>query len=310
MATTLFAQAYAPYLALGVGDLGGRAAAAGCLDGFGEKLLWAACDTQSSRLLATGLERKVRLEVPRALRPDFVAAALKRHDPQFQRLVRKKELLVLFGSIEEPILLPLCAALGQQLGTGGRGVCAIGLEPLLAEESPAVAAPAGVDLFMRLSAARRAARLGPDASAARMARLGEETLSVAVEALLGALVGCDSAPGFTFDELREFLRGGAIRSLVGAAHGPAGVLSAFEEALNDSLPDPGFGTALALSAGREFSVNEVRSIRARLAEVRGAAAPVLLGFGTDPALGEEARCLLMCRPVSSRNVIPLSRCPV
>ncbi len=307
MAMTLFAQAYAPYLALGVGDLGGRASAAGCLDGFGDKLPWAACDTQSSRLLATGLEHKVHLEVPRALRSEFLGVALKRHDQQLQRLLNQKDLVVLFGSLEESLLLPLCDALGQHLRVGGRGVCAIGLEPLLGEEAPPIAPPGGVELFLHLSATRGAGRLGSDASAARVSRFGEETLSFAVEALLGALVGCDSAPGFTFDELREFLRGGTIRSFVGAAQGRSAVLAAFEQALSDSSPGLGHGTAVAFSAGREFSPNEVRTIRARLAEVRGAAAPVLLGFGTDHALGEEVRCLLMCRPISSRNVIQMIR---
>jgi hypothetical protein len=305
--TTLFAQAYAPYLALGIGDLGGRAAAAGCLEGFGEKLPWAACDTQSSRLLATGLERKLCLDLPRALRPEFIGSALKRHEQQIHRLLRKKDLVVLFGALEEPALIPLCTALSQHMRSDTRSVCAIGLEPLLPGTDVPAGHPGEADLFLHVSATSQVAGLGPGISAARLSRLGEETLSFAVEALLAALVGCDSAPGFTFDALHEFLRGGSIGSFVGAAEGREAVLAAFEQALAVCSPEHHHGAAVAMVAGREFSLNEVRTIRTRLTETFGATMPVLYGFGTDPSLGEDARCLLMCRPPSSRNVVHLTR---
>jgi hypothetical protein len=305
VATTLFAQAYAPYLALGVGDLGGRAAAAGCLEGFGEKLPWAACDTQSSRLLATGLEHKVHLDLPRAFRPEFIGPALKRQDHQIQRLLRKKDLVILFGALDEPALLPLCAALSQHLRRDMLGVCALGLESLQPDTPAQITPLSGVDLFLRISAASQVANLGTGISATRLSRVGEETLSFAVEALLGALVGCDSAPGFTFDELREFLRGGTIHSFVGAAQGREAVLASFEQALAVCPSEQAHGTAVAMASGREFSLSEVRTIRTRLAETAGAPYPSLLGFGTDPSLGDDVRCLLMCRPAASRNVVSL-----
>lgn len=307
MATTLFAQAYAPYLALGVGDLGGRAAAAGCLEGFGENVPWAACDTQSPRLLATGLEHKVCLDLPRVLRPEFIVPALKRHDQQVQRLLRKKDIVVLFGALEEPALLPLLSALGQHMRCETRSVCAIGLEPLLPGASVHSAPLSGVDLFLRVSAASQVLGMGTGISARRLSRMGEETLSFAVEALLAALVGCDSAPQFTFDELRDILRGGAINSFVGAAQGREAVLTALEQVLAVCDPEKSSGTAVAIASGREFSLNEVRTIRARVGETFGSDSASLFGFGVDASLGDDVRCLLMCRPPSSRNVVPLTR---
>ena len=305
MATTLFGQAYAPYLALGVGELGGRASAAGCLDGFGEKIPWAACDTHSGRLLATGLERKLRLDLPRAFRPEFVKRSLDAQAEPLRRLLKKKELVILFGALDEPALLPLCAGLGTQLKRESRRVCTIGLEPTLSANSESIDPPKGSDLFLRVSIAGGENALSSDVPATRLARLGEETLSYAVEALMAALVGCDSAPDFSFGELHEFLRGGAISSVVGTAQGRDAVMEAFEQAWSAGRVSEATGVALALVAGREFSWAEVRNIRSTLLEAFGDETSSLIGFGTDPAVGDEARCLVMCRPASSRNVVQL-----
>lgn len=306
MATTLFGQAYASFLALGVGGLGGRAAAAGCLDGFGERMPWAACDTQAARLLATGLERKLRLDLPRAFRPEFVERSLEAQGEPLRRLLRKKELVILFGALDEPDTLPLCAALGGHLRREKRRVCTIGLEPFPGKAGVTPERLDGSELFLRLSSAAREVDLEPGTPAARFARLGEEALSSAVEALLAVWVGCESAPGFSFDELREFLRGASVPSAVGASQGREAAVEAVERALSCGRQAEGGGVAIAIAAGREFSWAEVQGIRSRLEKAFGAGTALLLGFGTDPALANDARCLLMCRPVASPNVVPLN----
>jgi len=285
--------------------VGGRAAAAGCLDGFGERVPWAACDTQAARLLATGLERKLHLDVPRTFRPEFIGRSLEAQREPLARLLRKKELVVLFGALDEPVTLPLCAALGGHMRTEKHRVCTIGLEPLLPSTRSERGGLNGSDLFLRVAAAFRTEAFRSDTTAARFARLGEETLSFAVQALLAALVGCESAPGFSFDELREFLRGGVIPSTVAASQGPEAVLAAFEQVMSVGCAKENCGAAVAMAAGREFSWSEVRTIRSRMAETFDSEMPSPVGFGTDPALGDDVRCLLMCRPRASRNVVPL-----
>lgn len=306
VATTLFAQAYAPYLALGIGALGGRAAVAGCLDGFGESVPWAACDTQTSRLLATGLERKLLLERPRSVQPEILERAVVAQADALRRLLRKKELILLFGALEESLTAPIMHALSTRLHQEGRDVCAIGLEPMVGS-SVVPDRFTGPELMLRLSPAVQMNTWHPEAPASQISRIGEESLSFAVEALLAALVGCDSAPGFSFEELRTFLLSGPAAAVVSAAEGREAIRVAFEQTLNCAPWTNGCGVALAVASGKEYSVTEVQGIRSRLAERYGAHSAFLIGFGTDPALGEDARCLLMQRPQPSKNVIYLNR---
>jgi cell division GTPase FtsZ len=320
MAGTLFSQPYAPFLALGVGELGGRAAAAGALEGFGEKAPWSACDSQASRLLSTGLERKLLIELPDQARPDVANELVAAKKADLRALASRRTVALLFGALggtSSALLLPaLSAALREQ----GLFVCVIGVEPFELEGAARSAAasrcaallPGAADLFLQMPSAPLLAPLGPTASLSQAYRAAESALSGAVEALLGAFVGTSAAPAFTASRLSNALRGtGAASAAIGFGSGLDAPRAALEAALAEHWQAAGMGTgegglATALVAGREIALAEAQLITKRLQEGRPAGAAALLGLGLDSSLGDEARCLILRRAGPSRNVISLN----
>jgi len=323
MSSTLFSQPYAPFLALGVGELGGRAAAAGALEGFGEKAPWAACDSQAPRLLSTGLERKLLVELPDQARPDVAEELVAAKKAELRALASRRTVVILFGALggtSSALLLPaLSAALREQR----LFVCVIGVEPFELEGAARTSAAsqaaallaARADLLVRMPSAPLLAPLGKAASLSQAYRAAENALLGAVEALLGAFVGTSAAPAFTPPRLLNALRGtGAASAAVGFGSGVDALRAALEAALGEHWQAAGMDTtegslAAALVAGREIALAEAQLIAKRLHEGRPAGAASLLGLGLDGSLGDEARCLILHRAGPSRNVISISGTP-
>jgi len=333
MASTLFSQPYAPFLALGVGGLGGRAAAAGALEGFGEKAPWAACDSQAPRLLSTGLERKLLVELPDQARFDVAEEFVAAKKAELRALASRRTVAILFGALGEPSAALLLSALSAALREQGLFACAIGVEPFELEGDARAAAAdqaaaqltQSADLLLRMPSAPLLAPLGAAASLSQAYRAAESALSGAVEALLGAFVGTSAAPAFTPPRLLNALRGtGAASAAVGFGTGVDAPRAALEAALGkrwhgrmgtDTILDghngvcphfPEGGLAAALVAGREIALAEAQLIAKRLHEGRPAGAASLLGLGLDGSLADEARCLILHRAGPSRNVISLN----
>lgn len=318
MSPTLFTQTYASYLALGVGELGGRAAAAGCLEGFGERLPWAACDCQPARLLATGLERKLLIELPEQARPEVAAQLVAAHKEELAALAERRVAAVLLGVLGEPGAELLLPALSAALREAGLFVCVIALEPLAPEAAPPSPYTAQVsaslaraaDLFLPLSSGAILATLGSGASLVSVYQAAEAVLAGAAQSLLAALAAHDYPVSFTTRALARTLRGaGHAFGAVGLGHGGDAPRVALEDALDARWWPQGLyagraSVALALVAAREISVGEAAAVAERIKRDREPSAPTLIGLGHEGSLGEEARCLLMLRPAHSRKVLP------
>jgi hypothetical protein len=326
MTSTLFSQPYASFLALGVGGLGGRAAVAASLDGFGETAPWAACDSQAPRLLSTGLERKLLIELPDPPRADVATDLVAKKRNELRALAEGRTRAILFGALGEPATRALLQALASALREEDVFTCIVGLEALELEGSAPANAPGlddrlarSADLFLRLPSAPLLAPLGEGVLLSQAYREAERALTAAVEALLGAFVGTSAAPAFTPTRLLNALRGvGAASASVGTGSGKNAPCEALEAALGKpwqeaepwlraGAPETATGgLAAALAAGREIALAEAQAITKRLQELAPPGVPPLLGIGLDASLGDEARCLIIHSRGRSRNVVSLA----
>lgn len=284
--TTLFTQAYAPFLALGVGKLGAAAAARGWQENLADGIPWAGCDTQAARLIATGIERKLLLEGaggPQALLAERAAA--------LEALSLKRTVAVLFGDGTDPEAAGLLAELARLLRERHLHVCLIATAPPQgASGDPLAEAEGHAELAVRLNAG---------------AEEGSRELLVAVHALLGAFAG-----GLSFDETKSALAGaGPVRAFAGLGRGA----QAPDDALVQALAQAGTNAqslharvAVMLTAGREMNLDEYRLLRGRFESGPASPAGVLLGVGCDTALDEEAHALVLCRAPHSANVVRLT----
>lgn len=312
---TLFAFPYAPCLAVGIGERGGRAAAAGRLDGFGEGMVWAACDAQPARLLSTGLERKLLLEIPAsATSADLRPTLNERHAEELDQWAAHHEVAVLLGAYGEPAAA-LMAPLAEALRARGVFVWSLGL-PALPFEDAAYAIRAeqteadllsAADVSIALDPQSVLAPLGPNPRLAQAYAAAEAALLGAAQALLGAWVGGVDGPAPAASDWRDILRGrGPVRARWGSASGPDAPAEACDAALEGSLEqDSGDTRAALLVCGRELTLGEVALLGSRLGG-EGAAGPVRLALGFETTLASEARCLILARAALSQNVVSLA----
>ena len=320
-AASLFTQAYAPYLVLGVGRSGGRAAATACLEGLCDEVPWAACDTHPARLLATGLRRKLLIPLSEKHPVQAASSQLHARKEELLALAEHCQVAVLMGALGEPAVDALLPALVHALREAGIVTYVVGAEPLAFEgpsrgcaaEAVVAAAAHAADGFFWLPARGLAANLNDASSTARASQSLESALASAAQTLLAAFVGTNHEPGWSTGRLRSALRGGGrIHAALGTACGPGAAYGAVEAAcascwLPGKRETDSYRMAVALCAGDEISIAEVAAIKARLEETRLSPAPALLGLGVDASLGDEARCLVLLLPATGGNVVPITQ---
>lgn len=280
--TTLFTQAYAPYLALGVGKLGSGAAALGWQENLADGIPWAGCDTQAARLISTGIERKLLLEGAGSLR-ELLAERMH----ALETLSQNRTVAVLHGDGDDPETAGLLAELARLLRERHMRVCIIAATQGCASDALAVAEDCA-ELAMRLHSQQDARDL-----------LG------AVHALLGAF-----SAGLSFDEAKASLTGsGPVRAFFGQGQGPHAPADALSLALSLAGAQAHANAArvaVMLTAGREMNLEEYRLLRSRFERDQESPSGVLIGVGCDPALDDEAHALVLCRAPHSANVVRLS----
>lgn len=303
--TTLFTQAFAPYLALGIGELGGAAAALGRQEGLADGLAWAACDFVPARLIATGLRRKLLVERTPPVIPEASQSYWTGRKDELRALAAKRTVAVLFGDLSDPATAALAPGLARSLRTQGLHVCMIGMMEASREANDvSESIEDAAELVFHLSDNSVTCQPAPAFGAMRETGISERVLLRAVHAHLGACAG-----GIAFDELKSALRGaGPIHAAVGSSEGTDAPFESLEHALRaahakwNGLPADA-RIAVALTSGREMTLAEYRRLRECLSAASLAGGSALLGIGCDGAMGEESHALVLWRLPHSPNVL-------
>lgn len=268
-AATLFTQAFAPYLALGAGVAGARAAARGWSEGLAAGAVWAACGSDRARLIATGLEHKLLFEPGPQASAGFEAG--------LQALAHGRSAVLLLAGASEPAALDALPLLLDVLQARKLPVCLLleGAAPETLKPLPALTV-----------------ELQPGVEPGH-------ALLCAAHAWLGALAG-----GSGLDEWQQALRGaGAIRGFAGTG---GDARAALDAALHASRAAAGsVHAAWAVTAGHETALETYRELCACVEACHG---PAVLGaVGHDAALAGEAHALVLVRAARSANVLSLPR---
>jgi hypothetical protein len=302
--TTLFTQAFAPYLALGIGELGAAAAALGRQEGLADELPWAACDFEPARLIATGLRRKLLVENLPESSSEAVQAFWAERQDELRALAAKRTVAVLFGDLNDPAAAALAPGLARALRSQGLHVCVIGMANEGCEANDVAAdLEDAAELVFRIPKNTLPPQAGPATGLMREPGAAARELLRAVHAHLGACAG-----GVAFDELKSALRGaGPIHAVAGSGEGSDAPFEALEHALRSVQASGGMPAdariAVAVTSGREMTLTEYRRLRERLSGAAPAGEAALLGIGCDGAMGEEAHALVLWRLPHSPNVL-------
>lgn len=305
MAGDLFAQSGGNALILGVGSAGCRIAGAGALEDAAneppQRAAWGAAHSRRAELIATGLERKLLIEIaPGPFAARSAAHGIAARQAELAAACAGRPAALLVGVADESIagvLLPaLAAALRRSLFVS---VIAAGTSGAVRQLQGAA------DLLVHLVAEEAPA----DTPFAALRARTERMLLGAVQTL-AAMLPASADSGFTPAELRSVLRGSEpLRGRLYAASGPDAAVLAVEAALTEAEKfraeaDGAAGISAAVLTGREPSAASARCLTRTLQGLSSGSAR-LFGLCTQPAMGEEAFCLALTRPAGSGNVVAL-----
>jgi cell division GTPase FtsZ len=319
----LFANGAGTICAIGVGSLGGRVASLGAAnaDGCGGAL-WAVAHCDRAELLATGLERKIHLDVmPGPIAAPVAEQVAAEREDEVAALLAGRSVVMLLGSLGEAAGSTLLPALAKVLRRRKLFVCVIACDPLPFQDDPLILQEniaerlhAESDLFIRISPAVVAAGLNPDLPVSAIIAAAERKTLAVAETLTGVL--SENVSGFTLPSLRQTLRGGGPLTLgLGIARGCNAPLLAADAALRHIAPErlemddnAPAGIAAAVVSGRELSVSEAEALREICRTGSGTQKPAaltLLGHCRQEHMDTEAVCLLLVRYAGSRNVVSM-----
>ena len=319
----LFTDLPRDILVIGVGSLGVRIAASGALNASSHDCSrnaeWAGIHTHTAELIASGLERKLAIEIGEsAVAASTIRSELQRKDAELAAMLHGKSTVILIGALSEPLtalLLSQVAERARELSELNSNLCCIACDSLLLENNSAgttaTAAAQEIesqtDLFLCLSADALTSELGKECALAEYDSVLEQKIVSATETLLGAMSYCGPREAFSPHALRAALRGtGRVAVALGSARGSNAPMLALESALAHQLcsgEQTGSATACALMCGTEISMAQVKALLRRLTQEFGTAP--LLGFSPAACAADEAVCLLMSRRAKSANVISI-----